>query len=64
MLYCKYRDKVRRLDCLKSVKLNKYSKFLSLLLARRDSNKTNKILIDLITTVFSHIKDMLSITIV
>jgi len=58
MFYCKYRDKVRNLNCLKSVKLNKYNKFLNLFLARRDSNKINKILINLTTTIFSHIRDM------
>jgi len=58
--YCKYRNKVRKFDCLKSVKLNKYSKSLSLLFVKRDNNKTNKILINL-TTIFSHKKDILLI---
>jgi len=58
MFYCKYCDKVKKLDCLKSVKLNKYNKFLSLFFARRNSNKTNKILINLTTTIFSYIKDI------
>jgi len=42
MFYCKYRNKIRKLDCLKSIKLDKYSRFFSLLLAKRNSNKTKK----------------------
>jgi hypothetical protein len=63
MSYCKYCDKVRKLDCLKNVKSNKDNRFLNLLFAKCDSNKTNKILINLTTTIFSHIKDILLITI-
>ncbi len=64
MSYCKYRDKIRKPSYLKSVKSNKYNKFLSLFFAKRDSNKTNKILINLITIIFLYIKDMLSIIVV
>ena len=63
MFYCKYRNKVRKSNCLKSVESNKYNEFLSLFLARRNSNKTNKILTNLTTTIFLYVKDMLLITI-